>query len=62
MKDVECKVVYMTMSLTQHQLDRSDLIVLVGQDGLVEWSANRDREQVAAMLRSIADAVEAGTL
>lgn len=50
------------MNITQHQLDRADLVVIVGHDGLVEWSANRDREQVAAMLRDIADSIEDGTL
>jgi hypothetical protein len=29
----------MAMSLTQHQLDRSDLFLVVGCQGLVEWSA-----------------------
>lgn len=54
----------MAMNITQHQLDRSDLVVIVGHDGLVEWSAveERSREQVATMLRSIADSIEDGTL
>jgi primosomal protein N' len=50
------------MDITQHQLDRTDLVVLVGHDGLVEWSAHRSREQVVAMLRSIADSIEDGSL
>jgi hypothetical protein len=50
------------MDITQHQLDRSDLVVVVGHDGLVEWSAKRDREQVVNMLRGIADSIENGTL
>jgi hypothetical protein len=50
------------MDITQHQLDRSDLVVIVGHDGLVEWSAKRDRAQVADMLHSIADDIEDGTL
>jgi hypothetical protein len=50
------------MNITQHQIDRSDLVVVVGHDGLVEWSAKRDRDQVANMLRSIADSIEDGTL
>ena len=50
------------MDITQHQLDRTDLVVLVGHDGLVEWSAKRSREEVAAMLRGIADDIEDGTL
>jgi hypothetical protein len=50
------------MDITQHQLDRADLVVIVGHDGLVEWSANRSREAVADMLRDIAAAIENGTL
>lgn len=50
------------MDITQHQLDRSDLCVVVGHDGLVEWSSNRTREQVVTMLRNIADGIEDGTL
>lgn len=50
------------MNISQQQLDRADLVVIVGRDGLVEWSANRDREQVSAMLRDIADSIEDGTL
>lgn len=41
------------MDITQHQLDRTDL---------VEWSAKRTREEVVAMLCSIADDIETGTL
>lgn len=50
------------MDISQHQLDRTDLVVLVGHDGLVEWSAKRSREEVVSMLRSIADNIEGGTL
>jgi hypothetical protein len=50
------------MDITQHQLDRSDLVVIVGADGLVEWSAKRPRPAVAAMLRDIADSIEDGSL
>ena len=50
------------LGITQQSLDRSDLVVLVGHDGLVEWSSNRDRDQVVTMLRSIADSIENGTL
>jgi hypothetical protein len=50
------------LDITQKQLDRTDLAVLVGQDGLVEWSARRDRDQVVEMLREIADDIEDGTL
>ena len=52
------------MDITQQQLDRTDLVVLVGADGLVEWSANenRSREQIATMLHSIADGIKNGTL
>lgn len=41
------------MDITQHQLERIDL---------VEWSARRSREEVVAMLRSIADDIEDWTL
>ena len=50
------------MNITQHQLDRTDLVMLAGHDGLAEWSANRSRDEVVAMLRSIADDIEDGTL
>lgn len=50
------------LNLTQDYLDRTDLVVLVGHDGLVEWSSHRDRDQVVAMLRSVADDIEEGTL
>jgi hypothetical protein len=50
------------MNITQHQLDRTDLVVLVGHERLVEWSSHRDRDEVADMLRKIADGIEAGTL
>ena len=52
----------MSLNITQEHLDRTDLVVLVGHDGLVEWSASRSREQVVTMLREIADSIEAGTL
>lgn len=50
------------MNITQHELDRTDLIVVVGQDGLVEWSAHRSRNEVVTMLRNIADGIQNGTL
>lgn len=50
------------LGITQAQLDRSDLVVIVGHDGLVEWSAHRSREEVTDMLRSIADSIEDGSL
>lgn len=52
----------MALSITQQELDRTDLVVLVGRDGIVQWSAKRSREQVAAMLRDIADGIDDGTL
>ena len=52
----------MALNITQQELDRTDLVVLVGHDGIVQWSAKRDREQVAAILRSVADSIEDGTL
>ena len=50
------------LTITQHLVDRTDLVVFVGHDGLVQWSSHRDRDDVVAMLRSIADAIENGTL
>jgi hypothetical protein len=50
------------MDITQHGLDRADLVVVVGHDGLVEWSARRSRQEVANMLRSIAASIEDKTL
>jgi hypothetical protein len=50
------------LTITQHLLDRTDLVVLVGHDGLVEWSSHCDRDEVVAMLRGIADNIESGTL
>jgi hypothetical protein len=52
----------MALNITQQELHRTDLVVLVGRDGIVQWSASRSREQVVAMLRSIADSIEDGTL
>ena len=53
----------MELSITQQELDRTDLVVLVSRDGIVQWSASRrSREQVAAMLRSIADSIDGGSL
>lgn len=47
------------MDITQRLLDRADLVVIVGDDGLTQWSANRSREAVAEMLHNIADNIEA---
>jgi hypothetical protein len=52
----------MALDISQYQLDRTDLIVLVGHDGLVEWSSKRSRDEVVAMLRGIADDIEDETL
>ena len=52
----------MALDISQHQLDRADLVVLVGHDGLVEWSASRSRGEVVTMLRGIADDIEDETL
>ncbi|MCS7478742.1 hypothetical protein ACFFQW_13025 [Umezawaea endophytica] len=32
------------LAITQDHLDRTDLVVLVGHDGLVEWSSHRDHD------------------
>lgn len=50
------------LTITQHLLDRTDLVVIVGHDGLVEWSSHRDRDEVVAMLHGIANGIEDGTL
>jgi hypothetical protein len=50
------------VGITQEELDRTDLVVLVGRDGLVQWSSHRSREQVAKALRGIADAIEDGSM
>ncbi|WP_410583918.1 hypothetical protein [Amycolatopsis sp. lyj-108] len=50
------------MKITQQVLERTDLVVLVGGDGLVEWSSHRSRAEVVAMLRKVADGIEQETL
>jgi hypothetical protein len=50
------------LRVTQAQLDRADLIVLAGHDGIVWRSARHDREQAARMLHDIADRIAGGTL
>jgi DNA-binding PadR family transcriptional regulator len=50
------------LNFTQHSIDRADLVVLVGHDGLVQWSSHRDREQCARMLEGIAEGIRRGTL
>lgn len=52
----------MALNITQKKLDHTDLVVLAGRDGTVQWSSNRERTQVTAMLRDIADSIEDGTL
>ena len=51
-----------TLNITQQELDRTDLVVLVGADGIVQWSAHRSRAEVVDMLRRIADGIEDETL
>lgn len=50
------------MTITQADIDSTDLVVLVGRDGLVRWSSHRDREEVVAQLHAIADSIQDGTL
>jgi hypothetical protein len=52
----------MALNITQQELDRTDLVVLVGGDGIVQWSAKGSREQVAAMLHASAGSIKDGTL
>lgn len=52
----------MAMAITQDYLDKADLVVVVGAEGLVEWSSHRERDAVVAMLRDIADGIEDGEL
>ena len=47
------------MEITQHQLDRTALVLLVGDDGLTEWSSRYPRPQIVMTLRRIASAIEA---
>jgi hypothetical protein len=51
-----------TLSITQAELDRTDLVVLADAAGKVRWSSKRSREQTVAMLRHIADGIEDGSL
>jgi hypothetical protein len=51
------------MNITQHQLDRADLVLIVGRDGLIEISwGDRTRDQVAQMLVDVAKGVKAGRI
>lgn len=52
----------MSMNITQHELDRAGLVVIVGDDGLFRWSSKRSREEVVDMLRGIADDIESGMI
>ena len=47
----------MSLVITQHVLDRSALVLIVGEDGLLEWSSTRDAKSVARKLRRIAAAI-----
>lgn len=47
------------MEITQRQLDRTALVLLVGDDGLTEWSSRYPRHQIVMTLRRIAGAIEA---
>jgi hypothetical protein len=51
----------MALNITQAVLDRAALVVIVGEDGLYEWSATKGDAEVAECLRRIADEIEAGT-
>ena len=50
------------LDVTQQKLGDADLVVLVSNEGLVEWSAHRNRDQVVEMLRKIAAGIEEGSL
>lgn len=50
------------MTLTQPMLDRAALVVVAGDDGLVEWSSTKSREDVASYLECLAAAIRAGAL
>lgn len=54
----------MAMEITQQLLDNADLVLVVGRDGLTQWSASGDRSRtaIANMLRDCADAIEAESL
>lgn len=51
------------IEITQGLLDRTNLIVLVGHDGIIEWASKRwSREEVVTMLRDISNGIERGSL
>lgn len=50
------------MAITQQSIDRAALVVVAGEDGLVQWSSTKSREQVADYLESVADDIRQGTL
>lgn len=53
----------MSMDITQQALDHADLVLIVGRDGLVEWSAGeRTRTEIANMLYDCGAAIAEGSL
>ena len=48
------------MTFNIDQLQKSALLVVVGEDGLFEWSSTKTNAEVAAYLRGLADGIEAG--
>jgi hypothetical protein len=44
----------MGLTLTQEYLDRAALVVVVGADGVYDWSSDKPREQIASVLEDIA--------
>ncbi len=47
------------MELTTDTLDRADLIVIVGDDGLTEWTSKKSAEWSATALEALAADIRA---
>lgn len=47
----------MSLDITQMELDRAALVLIVGEDGLYEWSATKSDRQVADVLSRISDEI-----
>jgi hypothetical protein len=45
--------------ITQHQLDRARLVLVVGDDGLYDWYSALSKGEAAALLEAAAAAIRA---
>lgn len=52
----------MSLVITQSALNHAALVFIAGEDGLVEWSATKGREEVARYLEECADLIRRGEL